>query len=284
MCSKFPYVGLPGEMSADPDFNKYITVARRYATKIHGFAATKQADFRDWPWYSIDSITWKTSEMYGTLIDWDDNKQVLSFEQDKSKRALYRQKFISLGLNADGIIQDTDYKEVTKYALISMRKMEDFYERKYADRLFYYDLRLPHPARVLRWKKDATILKWWKKFRPEQLFKAHLSAPPSSIREYLFGISCVQHSLRDLLEPKPLALQFLQAYWPKQANPLTQDMQTFQKEVAAYTAPTNSAAIPRTAPGHLIPTNAPKRRDEVNFDLEDLEHRIQDTPLILEEL
>ena len=68
MCEKLPYVGLPGEFSSEPDFNKYVVTARKYTVRIHGFAATKQQDFRDHEWYSSDSTTWKSAERYGTLI------------------------------------------------------------------------------------------------------------------------------------------------------------------------------------------------------------------------
>lgn len=246
---------------------------------------TKQTDFRDWPWYSIDSITWKGSEMYGLLIDWDDNKQLLTFNPDKSQRGLYRAKFISFGLNADAIIRDKDYKEITKYALISMRRMEEFYEKKFADRLFYYDLRLPHPRVISNWKKDATILRWWGKFRPKQLFKAHSGITDAEqLRSYLRGISAVQYGLRTILEKDAVATQFLAAYWPKHASPLTKDLVSFNKDIATYAAPRNAAPVSRTTTAHYIAGNSPpKAREAQQFDLYDLEPSTS-IPLILEDI
>ena len=208
MCSKYPYVGLPGEMSGEADFNKYMTVAKRYMTLVHGFAATKQADFRDWPWASVDSITWKTSEMYGTLIDWDDHSQKLRYDPIKANRANYRDKFISFGLDAEGIITDTAYKEVTKYALISMTRMEAFYANRYKDRTFYYERRLPQPKRCLK-IKDKKTRRLWQSLDPSKSFGQHIGeANPVNIRKFLYAISCVQNRRADLLKGDADALSF----------------------------------------------------------------------------
>ena len=147
LCANFPYVGLPGEMSKNEDFNVFMSVAKRYTTKVHGFAATKQSDFRDWPWYSIDSTTWKAGEIYGTLPIWDERKQRLRFYSKSDNREEFRQLFVSWGLDADAIINDTNYQEVTRASLKSMTSMEEFYRSRYAKRTFYYSSAYPTPIR-----------------------------------------------------------------------------------------------------------------------------------------
>jgi hypothetical protein len=268
MCSQFPYVGLPGEKSSDPDFNKYITVARRYTTKIHGFAATKQADFRDWPWFSIDSTTWKSSERYGTLIHWDPHQQRLLFEEDKSKRAKYRKYFQKFGLNAQAIIDDTNYREVTKYALISMSEMEKFYQQKYSTRTFYYELRLP-PAKVIKKMKSAEIQRWWKILRAESLFKEHTGLNFLEQQAILMHLSAVQYKEANLVQ-SAASEKFLSVYFQKQL--VLGPIEELQKELAVFIAPPNPPAMQRTASEHYIATNSPPRRraDEI-IDPDDLE-------------
>lgn len=262
MCRKFSYVGLPGEMTSNADVNKYFSVARRYSTKVHGFAATKQTDFRDWPWASIDSITWKTSEMYGTLIDWDERKQLLKFEEDKTKRVNYRAKFEKFGLDAEGIIRDTNYKAVTEYALISFRQMEKFYERKYAQRLFYYDLRLPHPSVLLKGISETELRKLWLKFRPETLFKDHVRPSLSDLRTSMAAISAVQNNMDSVVKGSTAMTKFLGHYFPALVYPLTPDFTIFQKELAVYTSPPNPPALSRTEEAHYVPSNNPPRMRE----------------------
>lgn len=280
MCKRFAYVGLPGYMSKQDDFNKYISVARRYTTKIHGFAATKQADFRDWPWFSVDSITWKTAEMYGTLIHWDERRQKIKFETEKPNRRLYRSYFEKHGLDADGIINDTNYKEVTKYSLISIRGMEAFYENKYRDRVFYYELRMPQPEACI--KKDlvplAEILQFWKLCRPDDRFDQHADQKsPTHRRRFLAAIACVQNLKTATLESEQPYVDFLSTYFPKLfVNGKVIDENAFQRELALYLSPPNPPVQKRTDMEHYTSRNAPKSRSEVEFTLADLEHNPED--------
>jgi hypothetical protein len=277
MCSQFPYVGLPGELSAEPDFNKFMTVSRRYSTKVHGFAATKQSDFAQWPWYSSDSITWKTCEMYGTLIHWDEHKQKLrNFK--KEERHKFRRDFERHGFDAEGIINDTNYKEVTKYALFSMRKMEEYYEKRYSTRLFYYDLRLPHP-KVIQFWSGSKVLKAWELFRPAKLFKDSATNDPVKAKTYLSAISCVQNKLDGLLKSNSRWCAFLEVYFPKLMQPMVADFQIFQKELAQYIAPAAPPPMQRTDTEHYSPeNNAPKKRDELQLTLDGLTHDLRNSP------
>jgi hypothetical protein len=276
MCKKFAYVGIPGEKSSDTDFNKYITIARRYCTKLHGFAATKQSDFRDWPWYSIDSTTWKSSEIYGTLIDWDNHSQKLTFEEDKSKRQNYRQKFISLGFNPDDIILDRNYKEVTRYALLSMANMEEFYRKKYATRTFYYEMRLPHPSRIAQAKVSGKfLLKRWEAMRPDENFKNHASLPLRELQTVMTALAAVQYREMSYLSAASKEVTFLADYFPNFVEVATgvKDLDALQKELANHITPKNEIALPRYEREHWIPTNnVAKVRPPAEIQDSDLEH------------
>lgn len=269
----FSYVGLPGFMSKEADFNKYISVSKKTTSKIHGFAATKQLDFRDIPWYSIDSITWKTGEMYGTLIDWNPWTQRLTF-QEKDKRPLFRQKFIENGFDAEAIISDTNYKEVTRYSLWSMRQMELFYVDRYKDRTFYYELRLPKPH-VAMFMPEGMAREFWAKFRPEQIFKQHKEADIQTIRTGLAAIAAVQNMDANWLGTNPACLDFLKAYFPKLTDPLISDLSVFQREMAIYTAPPNPPPLRRTEPEHFLTDRAVKSRDPREWRIEELRFDIE---------
>jgi len=267
MCSRFSYVGLPGEFSKEKNFTRYIAIAKKYTTRIHGFAATKQADFRDWPWYSVDSITWKHGEISGVLLDWDERTQKFKQYGDKDKRPLLRQKYIDNGFDADAIIDDTNYKEVTKYCLWSMSEMEKFYVKRFSDRIFYYELRLPHPRAVLQISQQR-VRAYWKKFRPSELFEAHAEVNKiGRIRGFLFAIACVQYRELGLL--KVQHKEFLATYFKKHMDSAKLDPITLQKEVSLYISPPNPKAIARTEREHFEPTDEPKSREPSLLDEED---------------
>jgi len=273
MCAEYPYVGLPGEKSSDSDFNKYMAVARRYSTPVHGFAATKQSDFRDWPWYSIDSTSWKSSERYGTLIVWNEASQRLRYYEDKADRAQFKQLFTKLGFNADAIIKDTDYREVTRFALWSFATMERFYETRFKDRIFYYELRLPAPIIIRNHWSKTQVVEQWAKFDPKRVFALHeAEADPDKLRTFLIAISSVQNRRLGFIKGDADAESFLTSYWAAQLAKSPLDIADFQREVAMLTAPKNKAAEPRTTLEDYVPTNnPPKPREEVDFSLDDLE-------------
>ncbi len=243
LCANFPYVGLPGEMSKQADFNTYLTVAKRYLTKVHGFAATKQSDFRDFPWYSIDSTTWKAGEIYGTLPVWIERNQKLKFVA-KGEREPYRQVFDLQGLDANKIIQDTDYQEVTRSSLKSMVGMENFYKERFKNRVFYYELRMNTPQRIKGMTPERAKFLWRKKFLAEKCFPQHAHEKLGSvIKEYIHAIACVQY--RDLSQLTAKGAAFLKSYFPAQMGAAIPDSLLLAKELAVQVSPGNEAALRR---------------------------------------
>lgn len=252
MCSDFDYCGLPGEFSARPDFNRFMSVARRYCTKVHGFAATKQLDFRDMPWYSVDSITWKTGEMYGVLIVWDPHTQTLTMEDDKTQRPKYRDMIDAAGFDGDAVVNDSNYKEVTRFSLWCMRQMELYYWEKYKHRTMYYDLRLPHPKLVAQF--DAkTVEHYWTLFNAKENFPQHVNAGILDKRMYLVALAAVQSKDYKTLNMAPVYQEFLSAYVPKLVKPLVTDPALLQQEVVAITSPRNPPPTPRTSLQQIEP-------------------------------
>ena len=264
MCAKFDYVGLPGFKSSEADFNKFMTIARRYTTRVHGFAATKQLDFRDVPWFSIDSITWKSPEIWGVMLVWDERNQKFISEGDKTKRIKYRDIIAASPFNADKIVKDSDYKEGTKYGLYSMRQMEAFYERKYSDRTFYYELRLPHRDVICKLAL-AEKERMWGLFHADSLFKDHAQLSKHLLGDVLCTISAVQNGDSSYLGNSKTAMDFLGRYFPKLVNPLVSDIKLLQQEFANYTSPRNPAPLERTEAFHYVThVPLPKPREKAD--------------------
>lgn len=259
LCANFAYVGLPGEMSKQDDFGTFMAVARRYTTKVHGFAATKQSDFRDHPWFSIDSTTWKAGEIYGTLPVWDERHQRLRFMSKDDNRAAYRQVFYDWGLNADKVINDSDYQEVTRASLKSMTMMEHFYAEKYASKVFFYDLRLPAPACIKTEFPLPKVKAAWDRFSPVNVFPQHAGVTNlAKLQEMLLAISCVQY--RELNKLTQGGRQFLEVYFKEQMGQATPDALRLAKEMAMMITPGNEPAQRRETEEDYADTNNPPRQ------------------------
>lgn len=229
---------------------------------------TKQTDFRDWPWFSVDSTTWKSAEEWGTLPYWDSKRQRFRYLK-KEDRPKIRQELLDHGFDADAIIADSDYKEVTRCALWGLVRMEDFYADRYSDRTFYYELRLPHP-KALQNIPVLGLRKFWRKFSPEKTFKDHASATsPRDIFIYLYAIACVQYGELNLLGQEHM--NFLQVYFQKHLESNQIDHTILAKELALVTTPTNPLSLERIEPEHWIPHHVPKQRetslaDSIEYD------------------
>lgn len=261
LCSSQPYVGLPGEMSKRDDFNIFAAVARRYLTKIHGFAATKSSDFREGIWYSVDSTTWKAGEIWGTLPVWDDRRQRLRFLKKTDNRNEYRDLFLSWGLDADAIINDTDYQQVTTASLRSMTAMEEFYKTTFKNKVFYYQLRLPHPDQVSAVFPPKYIHNAWAKFQPQKHFKLHADEKDKQkLFAYVHAIACVQYQL--LGNCSAVGKSFLETYFPDILGAPVVDSLALAKELAMLVSPGNEPAKRRvTEDDYASDVNPAKLRD-----------------------
>ena len=285
MCQRFSYVGLPGEFSSRPDFNKYMTVAKRYMAKVHAFAGTKQSDFRDWPWRSGDSVTWKTSEMYGTLIHWNESRRKLEFIEDKSRRAEFRRFFEKAGLNADAMIKENPkqiaYKHMTRYALHSIRSMEKFYEKLFKERDYYYDRRLPQPT-VLQSGKRAEVLDYWQLLKPESNLVAFAKETDvEKIRSYLVAISMAQNGLVRQIKQGSAEDEFMRILLPSMIENNVEPV-VVQRALSDMLMPMNDPALKRTEPAHYESSDIEAKIRGDGFSLADLEDELDDYILRLQ--
>ena len=247
MCSKFSYVGLPGEMSKTKDFHRYINVARKFNTKVHGFAATAGRDFTDIGWYSIDSISWKTGEIYGVIIHFDEKREKLIFDQNKAERYKYKSAFEEAGLDPKLIISDKNYKEVTKFNLWSFRRIEKYYQSKFKKRQFYYEHRLPNPQYIRFKASDKVVEWWWNRMTKRGFFEKHSGSnlPLKEIRELLQAFALLQYGDFNRLQMYPDLVNYLKPYIDNIDQLLQYDGRSLQVALGQYLAPKIKKAMSR---------------------------------------
>jgi hypothetical protein len=172
------------------------------------------------------------------------------------------------------IIKDSDYREVTRYALWCMASMEAFYARIYATRTFYWELRLPHPKAFGAFTRSY-LENIWRKMRPEDNFKEHVALTGKPLRKVLRALASVQHACLDIAKESDSVKDFLKTYFEAFAVPAMRgdavDWKLFQKELSMRIAPKVRAALPRTERVHFEDNDLAPRAREFDFDALDLD-------------
>ena len=74
--SQSKYIALEGDRRNRPrlPYNKLIKVAYEKQIKVHGFAMTKDSVMSNYPFYSVDSTSWRSGAIYGALPYFKNNK------------------------------------------------------------------------------------------------------------------------------------------------------------------------------------------------------------------
>ncbi len=84
--SQSGYVALEGMRPGTKQlqYGKYLKAAMDRGIKVHGFALTKEKIMSKYPFYSVDSSSWKAGVQYGTYTKSKDGKrQMVNFRQNK---------------------------------------------------------------------------------------------------------------------------------------------------------------------------------------------------------
>lgn len=157
-CQRYRYVGI-GKGYQGGDYNKYISIARKYLAKVHAFGYTKSTEIQNYGFFSADSSTWLLGSKYGET-DVFDVDHIYRFDNSKkSMRQRFRTKFQNAGLDTS-LIDQEDYYEVIKMNMLAFIEMEKFLARVNANRA-YWNYLLPRPKKVDRMtgaEVDAILL------------------------------------------------------------------------------------------------------------------------------
>ena len=139
------YVALEGDRGyrARLDYLPLIRAAYDTGVRVHGFALCKQEVLAKYPFYSIDSVTWKSGPMYGRNIGWRKGRiQTLLMKRSGPKagtQARCRGRLFSEileGRSVSGILANDTSKRASRllYALMSFDMMEEHYTELWKSR------------------------------------------------------------------------------------------------------------------------------------------------------
>ena len=70
MCRTMRYIGISYGAVKNKSLGRRMTAARRFRTRVHGFAITNYRSIREGFLYTADSTSWKSGEKYGQWYLW----------------------------------------------------------------------------------------------------------------------------------------------------------------------------------------------------------------------
>jgi len=122
MCKDNDYVGFSvqgdSDMSVDK-CSKLVNIAKKYGTKVHGFAVTGMDYMQKMPLFTCDSTTWLVGTQFGE-INFFDGRTMKRLKKDKWKRQ-YKNKYIALGANWNLAEREDPYELVRMNILVFLQ-------------------------------------------------------------------------------------------------------------------------------------------------------------------
>lgn len=145
MCRKYRYVGLTHSSLESGILHQKMLTARKYRTKVHGFALTGGETLRDCGLYTADSTSWKSGERYGVWMVFDGDHMRSIEKEDREK---WRSHITQAGFNFQKMLNE-DRDEVSSFCIQEFRKMEETFNARKTD-AGYWAIRTPYPEIVRR--------------------------------------------------------------------------------------------------------------------------------------
>ncbi len=131
-CKRYPYVGFSAvsdekllEMS---EFKDKLLIAEKYESLVHGFGMTRTGILPQLPFYTVDSVSWKSGFMYGLVALWNGKKvQFVKKEEFETKLFKYTRSYTDLNPPLDEqLIYEYYEPEVLRANVYAYQKAEAF--------------------------------------------------------------------------------------------------------------------------------------------------------------
>lgn len=150
MCKEHDYVGLNSAFLEDHDPATVMQPARKYLTKVHGFALTRQWALEDLGMATADSITWKSGERFGQIFTFIDGHISRHNADQIEKYQGYIKSCPGIDYN---LIKKGDGRELTKLDLLAHLKMEEYLAQQ--KKIEYWRYRLPPHEVIFKMSSSA---------------------------------------------------------------------------------------------------------------------------------
>lgn len=137
MCRKYKYVGLSNDGYSYGEWNRFFNVAKKYGTRIHGFAITFKRTLKKFSFYTSDSVSWLIGKRFGEYYmhkcsrDW---RMDFRWKHQIGKYSVYLKR--EAGFNYNKFLQQ-DSLEVNRISIWSMLQLEKSINKHWGHKAYW---------------------------------------------------------------------------------------------------------------------------------------------------
>lgn len=160
-CQRYPYAGFSAITDDGvldmADFKNRLSVAEKYDTLVHGFGMTRTGSLPQLPFYTVDSISWKSGFMYGQLAFWN-GKKVQNAKKDEFETKAFKWTRMYDDLDPpldEKLLHDYNEPEVLRANVYAYLKAEEFIQLSLKSRMYWMK-----PKTTKRKVEDLDSLDW----------------------------------------------------------------------------------------------------------------------------
>jgi hypothetical protein len=135
-CKESQYVAI----AENPEFsrvNTLIDIARKYKRKVHGFAMTKPDYIAKFPFYSVDSTSWKSGSRFGTTYCLQGNR-IVAIGKEERRRIMGFDYYKKYDIDWDKVLEGDNF-EIDKINAIAWIEYEKIVDQNQTDR--YWEIK-----------------------------------------------------------------------------------------------------------------------------------------------
>lgn len=115
-CRKYSYVGVNQTWKSLA--SQIFQIAKHYKRRIHGFAWTELSLLRDYPFFSVDSVTWLGGVRFGTTYDYDGKNFTTIDYKHKYMRKARKLKYERAGIDFSKVTETEERININKMNLL----------------------------------------------------------------------------------------------------------------------------------------------------------------------
>ena len=139
-CQRYPYVGFSAVTSDSTEvnfnnFKKWMNIAEKHNTLIHGFGLTRTRLLTQLPFYTSDSTTWTVGMQYGEMNFWN-GTAMQRLKKEKWKNDMIDVIVNKYGLDKEKLLEE-DLAEMNKANVYAFMEAEKFIQERLKSKMYW---------------------------------------------------------------------------------------------------------------------------------------------------
>lgn len=138
MCKRYPYIGISLAVgnSSEAFLKEAFRVAEKHNTLVQGMASTKVGHLMNYPFYTVDSTTWKAGLRYGKTVVFNNDRMHEFDKQQLQEKGIPILSRYDMQFDIEKLLAD-DVAETCKCSAYSFVLMEKYINERAASRMYW---------------------------------------------------------------------------------------------------------------------------------------------------